>query len=160
MRKINLKDVPEEPFASPKGTFACFSKNVSLALGRVARSDKKSEPHPFDLELCRIPPGKCMCPYHSHTQQTEFYLVVSGRGLVRDAASETEVGPGDAFLFHPSEAHQLTCLGDEDFVFYIIADDPPGDACHYPDSGKVSYPFGGKYQCFTVQEATYFDGEE
>ncbi len=53
----------------------------------------------------------------------------------------TEVGPGDAFFFQPGEAHQLTNAGDEDFVYYVIADNPrgggaTGDSCYYPDSGK------------------------
>ncbi len=160
MKKINLAEVPEEPFLSPKGKFASVSKNISLALGRVERSDKKSESHPFDIELCRIPTGTSMCPYHSHTAQTEFYIVVSGRGSIRDENGVTEVGSGDAFVFHPDEAHQLTCLGDEDFVVYIIADDPKGDACFYPDSNKISYPFSSVYKKFTVKDAHYFDGEE
>jgi uncharacterized cupin superfamily protein len=160
MKKVNLSELPDEPWGSPKGKYGMVSKNVSLALGRVAGSDKRSEAHAFDLELCRVPVGKVMCPYHSHTAQSEFYLVLSGRGQVRDAEGTTEVGPGDAFLFKPGEAHQLSCLGEEDFVFYIIADDPTGDACHYPDSGKVSYPLGGVYRKFTVQDAEYFDGEE
>jgi hypothetical protein len=66
MRKINLKDVSEQPWASPKGTFGGVSKEVSVALGRNPESNER---HPFDIELARIPPGKTTCPYHSHTCQ-------------------------------------------------------------------------------------------
>jgi len=31
------------------------------------------------------------------------------------------VNAGDAFFFQPGEAHQLTNVGDEDFVYYVIA---------------------------------------
>ena len=46
------------------------------------------------------------------------------------------VNAGDAFFFGPGEAHQLTNAGEEDFVYYVIADNPRGDSCFYPDSGK------------------------
>ena len=160
MKKVNIAEIHPEPFTSPKSKFASVSQNISVALGRVDKSDKKTESHPFDVELCRIPPGKSLCPYHSHTTQTEFYLVVSGRGMIRDETGQTEVGPGDAFVFRAGEAHQLSCHGKEDFVVYIIADNPPGDACYYPDSRKISYPFPGARGRFTLQDANYFDGEE
>ena len=61
----------------------------------------------FDLALVRIPKGKSLCPYHAHAAESELYLVVSGRGNVRDKDGITEVEPGDAFFFQPGEAHQL-----------------------------------------------------
>ncbi len=161
MRKINVADVPEQPYTSPKGKFACISKCVSESLGRVPGSDKKSESHPFDVELCRIPPGTSMCPYHSHSVQFEFYMVVSGRGRIRHAGGDTEVGPGDAFVFGPGEAHQLICAGEEDFILWIIADDPPGDSAHYPDSNKWSvFTSGGGRVRLEGTERDYFHGEE
>ena len=38
MRKINLKDVPEQEKKSPKGKFGRFMKNISVALGREPES--------------------------------------------------------------------------------------------------------------------------
>src|SRR6266568_3722473 len=141
MLKVNLKDIPEQEKKSPKGKFNRFMKNVSIALGREPESLDLSKRHPFDLALVRIPKGKFLCPYHAHTAESELYLVVSGRGSVRDKDGTIEVGPGDAFFFQPGEAHQLTNAGDEDFVYYVIADNPrsggaAGDSCYYPDSVK------------------------
>ena len=34
------------------------------------------------------------------------------------------VNAGDAFFFGPGEAHQISNDGDEDFVYYVIADNP------------------------------------
>ncbi|HXM27016.1 MAG TPA: hypothetical protein VN957_13430 [Chthoniobacterales bacterium] len=34
MRKINIKDITEESWTSPKGKFAGASKEISVALGR------------------------------------------------------------------------------------------------------------------------------
>jgi uncharacterized cupin superfamily protein len=166
MRKVNLKDVPEQERKSPKGKFGRASKNISIALGREPESLDLARRQPFDLAQVRIPKGKSLCPYHSHSAESELYLVICGRGSVRDKEGTTEVGPGDAFFFQPGEAHQLTNVGDEDFVYYVIADNPrsggaTGDSCYYPDSVKWAV---AKERAEEVMvkgtETDYFDGEE
>ena len=136
MKKVNVRDVPEEERRSPKGKYQRFVTNISVALGREDKSLDLEKRHPFDLAQVRVPAGKSYCPYHVESAQWEMYLVLSGRGLVRDAGGTTEVQTGDVFLFKPGEAHQLTASTDEDFVYYVIADNPIGDTCYYPDSGK------------------------
>jgi uncharacterized cupin superfamily protein len=166
MRKINLKDVPEQEKKSPKGKFGRFMKNISVALGREPESLNLSKRHPFDMALVRIPKGKILCPYHAHAAESELYLVVSGRGNVRDKNGITEVGPGDAFLFQPGEAHQLSNAGNEDFVYYVIADNPrsggaTGDSCYYPDSEKWAVTKDAWEEVVVKgTETDYFDGEE
>jgi uncharacterized cupin superfamily protein len=161
MRKVNLKDVPEEERKSPTGKFHKFVKNVSVALGRDPESLDLIKRQPFDLAMVRMPKGKSYCPYHSHSAESELYLVVSGRGSIRDKDGKTEVGAGDAFFFAPGEAHQLSTAGDEDFVYYVIADNPRGDCCFYPDSGKWAVGVeGGKEIIVKGKETDYFDGEE
>ncbi|PYI47157.1 MAG: cupin [Verrucomicrobia bacterium] len=138
MHTVNLKDVPEQERKSPKGKFGRVSKNISIALGREPESLDLSKRHPFD----------------------------SGRGSVRDKDGTTEVGPGDAFFFQPGEAHQLTNAGDEDFVYYVIADNPrsggaTGDSCYYPDSSKWAVAKEGSEEVIIKGTGTdYFDGEE
>ena len=161
MRRINLKDVPEQEKKSPKGKFGRTMKNISVALGREPESLDLSKRHPFDLALVRIPKGKFLCPYHAHAAESELYLVLSGRGSVRDKDGWTEVGPDDAFFFEPGEAHQLANAGEKDFVYYVIADNPRGDTCFYPDSGKFAVlKEGGEEVIVKAQETDYFDGEE
>ena len=108
----------------------------------------------------RIPPGKSLCPYHEHSAQWELYLVVSGVGTIRDRDGETQVGAGDSFVFGPHEAHQLTNRGNEDFVYYVIADNPVGDVCHYPDSGKWAVHRQDERLIIHGTVGDYFDGEE
>src|SRR6202035_4162080 len=108
MRKVNLKDVEWQERRSSKGKFGRRSKNISVALGRDPESLDLAKRHPFDLALVSIPKGKSLCPYHSHSSESELYLVVSGRGKIRDKDGTTEVRVGDAFCFGPGEAHQLT----------------------------------------------------
>jgi len=160
MRKINLSEVAESERRSPKGKYHSYRKEISLELGREPDSLDLSKRHPFDLMLTRIPPGASYCPYHSESAQFEFYLVVSGRGQVRDKSGLTEVGPGDAFFFAPGEAHQTSNAGDEDFVYYVIADNPIGDSCYYPDSKKWAVPRPPGNLILKGEETHYFDGEE
>ena len=136
MHKVNSRDITPEPWASPKGKFASADQEISVALGRKPLSTDLNERHPFDVEICRIPPGKAPCPFHSHSAQWEFYHVIAGRGQVRDAAGLPPIEPGDAFLFKPGEPHQLCNDGTEELVLYLVADNPIGESCHYPDSGK------------------------
>lgn len=161
MRKVNLKDIPEQERKSPKGKFHKFVKDVSIALGREPESLDLSKRHPFDLALVRIPKGKLYCPYHSHSAESELYLVISGRGSIRDKDGSTIVTEGDAFFFGPGEAHELSNAGEEDFVYCVIADNPHGDSCYYPDSGKWAVTTeGGKEAIVKGKETDYFDGEE
>ncbi len=161
MLKIHLDQINEQERKSPKGKYHKFVKDISIALGRDRDSLDLAKRHPFDLAIARIPKDKSYCPYHSHGAESELYLVVSGRGRVRDKDGITEVGPGDSFFFGPGEAHQLSNAGEEDFVYYVIADNPRGDSCFYPDSGKWAVDKeGGEEVIVKGTEADYFDGEE
>jgi len=161
MRKVNVNQIAEDERRSPKGKFHKFVKDISIALGRDKASLDLSKRHPYDLAQVRIPKGKSYCPYHGHGAETELYLVVSGKGLVRDRYGTTEVKGGDAFLFAPGEAHQLSASAEEDFVYYVIADNPRGDTCYYPDSGKwVVFKEGGDEAIAKGEETDYYEGEE
>ena len=161
MRKVNLNQIPEEERKSPKGKYHKFVKDISIALGREKESLDLSKRHPFDLAQVRIPKGKSYCPYHGHGAETELYLVVAGRGIVRDRNGHTEVKTGDSFLFAPGEAHQLSAPDDEDFTYLVIADNPRCDSCYYPDSGKfIAFREGPEEIVVKGEEADYYLGEE
>ena len=159
MQKINTHKLPEDAWASPKGNFIGFGKGVSEALGRQPQSTDLLERHPFDVEICRIPSGKTPYPYHSHSAQWEFYHVIAGAGIVRHQAGTTAIESGDAFLFKPGEPHQITNDGAEDLVLYVVADNPMGESCHYPDSGKwlVRSP---ERRIMRSEALDYYHGEE
>ncbi len=159
MRKINVKDIAEETWTSPKGKFGGASKEISIALGREPLSTDLKKRHPFDVEICRIPPGQRHCPYHSHSAQWEFYHVLAGTGIVRHADGTTPIEPGDAFIFQPDQPHQLINNGKGDLLLYIVADNPLGESCHYPDSGKwlVRSP---ERRLLRSDPLQYYEGEE
>jgi uncharacterized cupin superfamily protein len=149
----------ELTWSSPKGKFAGFSKEVSEALGRKPLSTDLMQRHPFDVEICRIPPGQTPYPYHSHSAQWEFYHVISGKGRVRHKDGTTPIAAGDAFLFKPGEPHQLINDSNEDLILYVVADNPLGESCHYPDSQKwlVRSP---ERRLVRSEALDYYDGEE
>ena len=159
MRKVNIKNIVEIDWKSPKGKFAGFGKQVSEELGRKPFSTDLKERHPFDVEIARVAPGQTPYPYHSHSAQWEFYHVISGTGQVRDQSGLTAIEPGDAFIFRPDEPHQIINNGTADLVVYIVADNPIGETCHYPDSKKwlVRSP---ERRLIRSEALEYLDGEE
>jgi uncharacterized cupin superfamily protein len=159
MLKINTKELAEDSWVSPKGKFAGSGKEISEALGRKPRSTDLIERHPFDVEILRVPAGKTPYPYHSHSAQWEFYHVISGTGKVRHKDGATAIMPGDAFIFKPGEPHQIINDSDADLVVYVVADNPIGESCHYPDSEKwvVRSP---ENRLIRSDSLDYYDGEE
>jgi uncharacterized cupin superfamily protein len=162
MRKVNLKDIPEKPWRrnAATGKFASSAKHISIALGREPNSLDLAKRHPFDLALYRIPAGRSLCPYHAHSAESELYLIMSGKGRIRDKDGTTDVEGGDAFFFGPGEAHEIVAAENEDLVYYIIADNPLGDGCYYPDSGKWAvWKEGDDEVIVKGRETDYFEGE-
>ena len=159
MRKINIKDISEEIWASPSGKFGGAEKEISIALGRKPASTDLMERHPFDVEITRIPPGKISYPYHSHSAQWEFYYVLSGKGVARHKDGTTLIEAGDAFLFQPEEAHTFLNDGTEDLVMFLVADNPIGESAYYPDSKKwlVRSP---ERRLMRGESLDYYDPEE
>lgn len=157
-RKVNIDDLKWEEWSSPKGRFAQSGKQLSLALGAKHRAPLTEGGHPFDLELARIPPGKCACPYHFHALQWECYLFLGGRGEFRLGDERFIVGADDLVMARPGVAHTFTNTGTEPLAYLLVTDDPPADYWHYPDSGKWGFSTPRKF--FRPAKADYFDGEE
>lgn len=155
---VHLPDLPETEQRSPRGTFRSFVRDVSLALGGQRNGGTWCGGHPFDVQLRRIPPGAAVCPFHAHLAQWEYFVVETGTATVRAGAETHVLGAGEVWFHPPGEPHQLLNRGETDLVVLIVADNPPLDAFHYPDSGKWGLRPPGIY--FRLVETGYFDGEE
>ena len=162
MKKINIEEIKEEPWQSPKGKYAVAFRGISEALGRDPESFDLAKRWPFDLEWNKIQPGKSNFPCGGHSAQWEMYLIVSGNGSVRDKDGTSAVVAGDAFIFGPDEPHQITNTGDVDLIYYVIADNPIGESNYYPDSKKwkVQRTSATDRPVIKGSETDYFDGEE
>jgi uncharacterized cupin superfamily protein len=158
MKRINLSVLAAEENKSPKGRFRLFRQDVSSALRQGTGEKSPALAWPFEVELVRLPPRAANWPYHSHSAQWEFYIILAGRGQVRTPAGTTDVREGDYLMHPPGEAHQLVNTGATDMIYYVVADNPPSDVRHYPDSNKLSVP--GQAKPVRVQPVEYYDGEE
>lgn len=157
-RKLHPDSLSWEQWLSPKGKFRGASKELSIALGAKRHTPTGLGGHPFDLELGKLAPGECGCPFHSHAAQWELFYFLSGTGTVRTKEGLTQVGAGDLVLHPPGEAHQFTNTGTEDLLYYLVADNPPLDVWFYPDSNKWGHSSPRKI--FRATDADYWDGEE
>lgn len=161
MKKINANEVEEYSWSSPKGKFGGMGKDLSEALGWDPQGADGRARHPFAVEILRLAPGQTPYPYHSHAAQWEFYHVLAGRGLARDESGRTPIEAGDAFIYGPGEAHQLSNESAEELVIYVIADNPMGESCYYPDSQKWLVRSPERALLRGGSKATsYYDGEE
>lgn len=159
MKEVNRNELKEYAWTSPKGKFGGSGKELSEALGWDPNSPEARNRHPFAVEILRLAAGQTPYPYHSHAAQWEFYHVIAGHGLARDEDGQTRVEAGDAFIYGPGEAHQLINNSEEDLVIYVVADNPLGESCYYPDSNKwlVRSP---ERKLLRGEALDYFDGEE
>jgi len=159
MRILNESEVPEEHRVSPKGRYELHRRHVSLALGGIKDTGAWGGGHPFDVELTRLPPGKRNYPAHSHAAQTEYYLIISGSGTVRDSTgTDQPIRAGDHFVVPPGEVHQLHNSGDMDLIYYVIADHHRADVTTYPATGKRQVK--PEMRIVTLADVPYYDGEE
>jgi uncharacterized cupin superfamily protein len=157
MKKTNLAKLKWQKRKSPRGKFHAYSKDLSGAIGDV-RNAWPRRGHPFNLALIKVMPGAAICPFHSHSAQWELFVILSGTGTVRAGKSRHPVKTGDVFMHPPGEAHQLINTGRKPMLLHIIADNPPVDIFHYPDSNKWGTRPHGKF--FRITETPYHDGEE
>ena len=158
MHHVHIPSLAWEELHSPGKKFHSYCRNVSLALGGIRNAGLWGGGHPFDVQIRRIPPGAAVCPFHSHLVQWELFVVQAGTGTVRAGAETHAISNGDVFVHPPGEPHQLINTGTVDLEVMIVADNPPLDGCHYPDSDKWALRPPGKV--FRITETGYLDGEE
>ena len=160
MNRVNLNDLPWEESTSPKGKFRLCERMVTGALMAPKAGPPLPVGVPFDVAMVRLPAGAATFPFHSHAAEWECYLILSGTGTLRHGSDPDQRSPlraGDCVLCPPGDPHQLINDGDEDLLYYVIANNAPADVWHYPDSEKWGIPGSGFVRRSPVP---YFDGEE
>lgn len=158
MTHAKQSDIPWAEQRSPGGRFHLFRRHISEALGAPREAGIAGGGHPFEVELTRLPPGATNFPFHAHAAQWELYIVLSGAGELRAGDTVSPIAAGDTFVCPPGEPHQLKNNGSADLLYYVIADNPPADVIHYPDSDK--WFIKPQRLVFTAQEIDYYAGED
>ncbi len=123
--KIHINDVPVEHqrWSWGGGNYERFRRHLSVALGNTEES-----PHPFDVELTRVPPGAAPCPVHSHSRRWEFFIVVAGQAYVHRNGERFDATAGDCVSQPPGTKHRVWNASDEEeLVYYVIANEVEGD---------------------------------
>ena len=158
-KKINTNNLPNSPGPHQKGSSSALANRCLRRWDATRPRRNLNQRHPFDVEILLIPPDKAPYPFHSHSAQWEFYHVISGTGKVRHQDGTIEVEAGDAFLFQPGAPHQLINDDAQDLVVYVVADNPIGESCYFPDSKKwaVRSP---ERRVIRSDDIDYYDGEE
>ena len=122
---VNSETLNEEfqQWSWKAGNYSRFRRHISVALGST-----EEDPHPFDVELTRLPPGAQPCPVHAHENRSEFFIVVSGIGHVHRNGEIVDVKQGDCFMQLGGTRHRISNASDtEDLVYYVIADEVEED---------------------------------
>jgi uncharacterized cupin superfamily protein len=156
---IRPDELPWQVWDSPKKKFRSSSKELSIALGAKHNTPARLGGHPFDVEFNRVAPKSSNCPFHWHAAQWEMFVILSGTATVRAGDTSHTMRAGDAFIHPPFEPHQITnASATDDLTYYLIADNPPADYWHYPDSNK--WGCRSPRKLFRMIEVDYWDGEE
>lgn len=123
MRIMNIEKLPEE---------FIYQDSVGLitkSLGAAGGSKK------IYVNIDSVPPKAYSTKYHSHSQQEEFFVILSGAGVLRLNDKNYSVKKGD-FISKPAEqniAHTFYNSGEEILVILDIGTNEKEDTCYYPD---------------------------
>jgi len=71
------------------------------------------------LAEATIPPGASIGE-HDHVSETEYYIILSGTGVVVDEGEERAVGPGDVVVTGGGARHSIRNAGTVPLVFHAV----------------------------------------
>lgn len=62
----------------------------------------------------------CSIGEHQHNNETEYYYILSGKGIVTEADGDKEVKAGDLVITGDGASHSIRNSGKEDLVFIAL----------------------------------------
>ncbi|MDR1251019.1 MAG: cupin domain-containing protein [Treponema sp.] len=66
-----------------------------------------------------LPPGASI-GRHNHDSETEYYIILSGSGVLNDNGTDIPVQSGDAMLTGNGASHSISNTGSVPLVFHAI----------------------------------------
>lgn len=102
---------------------------ITKSLGAAGGSQK------IYVNIDYVPPKAYSTKCHSHSQQEEFFIILSGIGILRLNGREWTVKPGDFFAKPAAQdiAHTFYNSGIENLVILDVGTNEKEDTCYYPD---------------------------
>lgn len=102
------------------------------------------------VNLDTVPAGAYSTKYHSHSQQEEFFYILSGNGILRLNDEKETVKAGD-FLAKPAGidlAHTFYNPGPEPLMILDVGTVEKEDTCYYPDENIYLHKANGTSQVY------------
>jgi uncharacterized cupin superfamily protein len=90
--------------------------------------------------LTELPPGKAQCPFHSHREEEEMFLILEGEGELRFGDRRFKLRRHDVIACptgDASVAHQIINTGTVPLRYLSLSNQSDTEVCEYPDSNKV-----------------------
>ena len=85
----------------------------------VHLADLSAEKNIRTLSEITLDPG-CSIGSHKHDSETEYYIILSGTGVVNDDGKETEVSAGDSIITGSGASHGIKNTGSVPLVFHAV----------------------------------------
>jgi len=116
----------------PEDCVETYAKGVATAyLGRFAKSQK------LYVNIDTLPTGTYSAKYHAHSKQEEFFIILSGSGILRMNGEDMLFKEGDFVSKKCGDVHQFFNSGTVPMKILDIGTNEEGDICTYPDEGVV-----------------------
>jgi len=121
---VEFNDIEDNGYYTSKR--ALFSKSIG------ARK--------LGYNLTVLAPGKAQCPFHSHREEEEMFLVLDGEGELRFGNQRFNIRKHDVIACptgDPTVAHQIINTGTVPLRYLALSNLSGTEICEYPDSNKV-----------------------
>lgn len=122
--EVEFDDIEDNGYYTSKR--ALFSKSIG------ARK--------LGYNLTELPPGKAQCPFHSHREEEEMFLVLDGEGELRFGEQRFKIRKHDVIACPTGDAtvaHQIINTGTVPLRYLALSNQSDTEICEYPDSNKV-----------------------
>lgn len=90
--------------------------------------------------LTELPPGKAQCPFHSHREEEEMFLILDGEGELRFGDQRFKLRRFDVVACPTGGAevaHQIINTGTTTMRYLSLSNLSDTEVCEYPDSRKI-----------------------
>lgn len=110
------------------------SKMKTVLIGDAVGSEK------IYVNIDYIKPGAKSVKYHSHSKQEEFFLIISGKGILRIDGEEILISTGSVIskLAGKDIAHQFINNSQEILQILDVGTREKDDVITYPDENVIS----------------------
>ncbi|MCG8453441.1 MAG: cupin domain-containing protein [Spirochaetales bacterium] len=114
----------------------------------------------FSCTIKSLPQGSYSYPFHYHHNSNEMFVILSGKGELRDGDGIQNVNKGDIVFCEKGStgAHQLHNPHKENLVYIDLRTLNKFDLCEYPDTGKINN-LKTEEIYFKGKSADYFQNE-